>query len=230
LFRQNHRNPLTITHALQLYGSFPYCVTDRVAVLPIASSLCLFLLTNAYLCDIINYKSEASASTYQVSALALAPLCKGDSSIMKHTDWLRLYNEGESLCSILRQQGYQCRKEPHRLSWRLQKDSQLDSYVLTWLPAPVSEWSLLPNNPNLEQTELYAILQQALIKLRGEMTRLEPQEYSRPWAIVRLLPDARRYTVARFFNRQDAEDHLRFLTRFIPAAKFELIFDVPNEN
>jgi hypothetical protein len=149
---------------------------------------------------------------------------------MKHSDWLRLHNEGESLCSILRQQGYQCQKEAHSLSWKLQKADQLDSYVLAWLPAPINEWSLLPNHANLQQTELYAILQQALTQLQGEMAKLEPEDYSRPWAIVRLLPDARRYTVARFVNRQDAEDHLRFLNRFIPAAKFEVIFDVPNED
>jgi hypothetical protein len=55
------------------------------------------------------------------------------------------------------------------------------------------------------------------------------EDYSRPWAIIRLLPDARRYTVARFFNRQDAEDHRRFLNRFMPAAEFAVLFDVPNE-
>ena len=55
------------------------------------------------------------------------------------------------------------------------------------------------------------------------------EDYSRPWAIIRLLPNARRYTVARFFNRQDAEDHRRFLNPFIPAAKFEVLFDVPDE-
>ncbi len=49
----------------------------------------------------------------------------------------------------------------------------------------------------------------------------------RPWAIVRLLPKARCYTVARFYNRQDAQDHLRFLKRWIPVAEFEIVFDVP---
>ena len=57
----------------------------------------------------------------------------------------------------------------------------------------------------------------------------QAEDYSRPWAIIRLLPDARRYTVARFFNRQDAQDHRRFLNRFMPAAEFEVVFDVPNE-
>lgn len=47
---------------------------------------------------------------------------------------------------------------------------------------------------------------------------------NRPWTIVRILPDARHYTVARFRNRQDANDHLRLLRRFIPAAAFEIIF------
>lgn len=56
----------------------------------------------------------------------------------------------------------------------------------------------------------------------------QKEDFSRPWAIIRLLPDARRYTVARFVNRQDAEDHVRFLHRFMPAADFEVVFDVPD--
>ena len=52
------------------------------------------------------------------------------------------------------------------------------------------------------------------------------EDYSRPWAIIRLLPDARRYTVARFFHRQDAEDHRRFLNRFMPAAEFEVLLKI----
>ena len=48
----------------------------------------------------------------------------------------------------------------------------------------------------------------------------------RPWAIVRLLPNAQCYTVARFYNRQDAQDHRRFLHRWMPVAEFEIVFDV----
>ena len=78
------------------------------------------------------------------------------------------------------------------------------------------------------------LVQSALNTIRGTQTntyqRIEqPEDYSRPWAIVRLLPDLRRYTVARFHNRSDAQDHLRFLNRSIPAAKFELIFDIPTD-
>ena len=57
----------------------------------------------------------------------------------------------------------------------------------------------------------------------------EAEDYSRPWAIIRWLPDARRYTVARFYNSQDAEDHRRFLHRVMPASEFIVLFDVPNE-
>ena len=52
----------------------------------------------------------------------------------------------------------------------------------------------------------------------------------RPWAIVRLLPNAECYTVARFYNRQDAQDHRRFLHRWMPAAEFEIVFDVSVAN
>lgn len=51
----------------------------------------------------------------------------------------------------------------------------------------------------------------------------------RPWAIARILSSAQAYIVARFRNRQDAHDHLRILQRFMPDAKFEIIFDYPNE-
>lgn len=153
---------------------------------------------------------------------------------MKHSDWLRLQSEGESICATLRQQGYLCRKQTRRLSWKLCKQGQ-DDYVLTWLPAPVSDWTLIPNNTSPQREQLWQLIDRTLTSIRGKdikMPKLTLQlvvDYSRPWAIIRLLPDARRYTVARFFNRQDAEDYRRFLKRFIPAAEFEVVFDVPNE-
>lgn len=59
------------------------------------------------------------------------------------------------------------------------------------------------------------------------MVRLLSEQCLRPWAIVRILPKAQRCTVARFRNRQDADDHMRLLRRFIRAALFEIIFDSP---
>ena len=44
-------------------------------------------------------------------------------------------------------------------------------------------------------------------------------------AIVRILPNAERYTIARFVNRQDAEDRRRALCRFIRGGVFEVVCD-----
>jgi hypothetical protein len=153
---------------------------------------------------------------------------------MKHSDWLRLQAEGESICVTLRQHNYQCRKQTRRLSWKLCKEAQ-DDYVLAWLPTPISDWTLMPNDTSLQREQLWQLIERTLTSIRGKDMKTLPkassqvEDYSRPWAISRLLPDARQYTVARFFNRQDAEDHRRFLNRFMPAAEFEVVFDVPNE-
>ena len=150
---------------------------------------------------------------------------------MKHSDWLRLSCEGEQICAAFRQQGYQCKKQTRRISWQLCKEDQ-DDYILTFAPAPVGDWILIPNNNSPVREQMWAIVQDALAPKPGQATTdqgvQQPEDYSRPWAIVRLLPDLRRYTVARFFNRQDAEDHRRFLNRYMPASEFQVVFDVPN--
>jgi hypothetical protein len=152
---------------------------------------------------------------------------------MKHSDWLRLKSEGDRICATMRQQGYQCHKQTRRLSWKLCSLGQ-DDYILTWLPAPISDWTLMPNNTSPERQQLWQLIEHTLTSSREEVRKTLKEhslleDYSRPWAITRLLPNAQRYTIARFFNRQDAEDHRRFLNRFMPAAEFEIIFDVPNQ-
>jgi putative acetyltransferase len=52
------------------------------------------------------------------------------------------------------------------------------------------------------------------------------EDFSRPWVIVRVLPNAQHYPVARFFNRRDAEDHKRVLHRFMPDSEFAIVFDI----
>jgi hypothetical protein len=151
---------------------------------------------------------------------------------MKHSEWLRLQSEGESLCATLRQHNYQCHKQTRRLSWKLTKESQED-YVLAWLPTPISDWTLMPNDTSPQREQLWQLIEHTLSSIREEVMKMpkrtsQAEDYFRPWAIIRLLPNARRYTVARFFNRQDAEDHRRFLNRFMPAAEFEVLFDVPD--
>lgn len=145
---------------------------------------------------------------------------------MKHTEWLRLKTEGENICAILRQQGYRCTKQTHRLSWKITTEAV--SYVLTWLPSPVGDWSVIPKDDSPAREQLVSVVQNALIKGEKASTS-QPissiEDLHRPWAIARILSDARHYIVARFFNRQDAEDHKRVLQRFIPAAEFEIVFD-----
>jgi hypothetical protein len=152
---------------------------------------------------------------------------------MKHSEWLRLQSEGENICATLRQHNYQCHKQTRRLSWKLCSLGQGD-YILAWLPAPISDWTLMPNDSSPQREQLWQLIEHTLTSIREEVMKSLPkctsqaEDYSRPWAIIRLLPDARRYTLARFFNRQDAEDHRRFLNRFMPAAEFEVVFDVPD--
>jgi hypothetical protein len=151
---------------------------------------------------------------------------------MKHRDWLRLKTEGEQICSLLRQQNYQCNKQTRRLTWKINLEGV--SYLLTWQPAPVNDWSLIPNDTTPAREKLMHVIQNTLNPVTREEVKTyqrieQPEDFSRPWAIVRLLPNARHYTVARFHNRIDAQDHLRFLNRFMPAAEFEVLFDVPAE-
>lgn len=145
---------------------------------------------------------------------------------MKHTEWLRLKTEGENICAILRQQGYRCTKQTHRLSWKITTEAV--SYVLTWLPAPVGDWSVMPKDDSPAREQLVSVVQNALTKGEKASTS-QPissiEDLHRPWAIARILPDARHYIVARFFNRQDAHDHVRVLQRFMPVAEFEIVFD-----
>jgi hypothetical protein len=163
---------------------------------------------------------------------------------MKNTDWQRLQSDsaalaslrasGDSICATLRQQGYLCRKQTRRLSWKLCKEGQ-DDYILAIAPTAANNWTLIPNDTSTQREQLWQLIEHTLTSIRRESLKTQKEsssvveDYSRPWAIIRLLPDARWYTVARFFNRQDAEDHRRFLNRFMPASEFEILFDIPNE-
>jgi hypothetical protein len=106
---------------------------------------------------------------------------------MKHRDWLRLKSEGDNICAALRQQGYQCRKQTRRLSWKLSRIGQ-DDYILTWLPAPIGDWSLLPNNNSPARDKIWALVQSVLAPNKGEIMTSQriqqPEDFSRPWAIV----------------------------------------------
>jgi hypothetical protein len=108
---------------------------------------------------------------------------------MKHSDWLRLQSEGESICATMRQHNYQCCKQTKRLSWKLCKEGQ-DDYVLAWLPAPISDWTLMPNDTNPQREQLWQLIERTLTSIREEVIKLcqngtsQAEDYSRPWAII----------------------------------------------
>lgn len=141
----------------------------------------------------------------------------------------KLKLEAEALLLALRKKGYQCRKQHKQMAFKLLKEGR-GGYVLTYIPGPVASWSVIPNDNSLQYWELTQLVKSTLDALSAQLmpqTHAQTKEdYSRPWAIVRLLPDARRYTVARFVHRQDAHDHRNFLARYMPAAEFEIIFDL----
>ncbi|MBH8564996.1 hypothetical protein I8748_22900 [Nostoc sp. CENA67] len=47
---------------------------------------------------------------------------------------------------------------------------------------------------------------------------------TKPWAIF-CTSDGQSKCVARFFNRQDAEDYLKFLCRRVPQHQFDVAYD-----
>jgi len=90
---------------------------------------------------------------------------------MKHSEWLRLKAEGDRVVASLKTDGFNCRKQPRRLSWYLCKGSL--SYNLTWLPAPVHEWSLLPNDETPDRAQLLAQIH-SILEHRGCGRTAEP--------------------------------------------------------
>jgi hypothetical protein len=172
--------------------------------------------------------------------LGLSPFTKTITPIiaMKHSQWLRLKVEADRIAAALRADGFGCRKHTHRLSWHFRKDTL--SYTLAWLPAPVRDWTLLPNDgtPQREQllSQIHSILQhrgcgrtekQSPLPTLDSPLPIQPiwNQQNYPWTLVRLLPNAQHYIIARFYSRAEAENHKRFLGKWMPAAEFEVIFD-----
>lgn len=103
----------------------------------------------------------------------------------------------------------------------------------TQRPAPVREWSLLPNDGTPERSQLLAQIH-SILEHRGCGRTAEPSplpsqsfwnQKNYPWTLVRLLPNGQHYTVGRFKSRTEAENHKRFLSKWMPAAEFEVVFD-----
>jgi hypothetical protein len=59
-------------------------------------------------------------------------------------------------------------------------------------------------------------------KIRRKDFEIMQSDTQKTWAIFGCL-SVKYVCVARFYNRRDAEDHLRFLNKRIPEGRFELV-------
>ena len=76
------------------------------------------------------------------------------------------------------------------------------------------------------------LIEQLIANLKGSVLAnylyvVRNRTIHRPWAIARILPGAKASIIASFVNRQDADDRLRALQRYIPNAVFEIVFCTP---
>lgn len=60
------------------------------------------------------------------------------------------------------------------------------------------------------------------------MPILQPAD--KPWMIVILGASAQTRIIRRYLNRQDAEDDIKTMQRFLPSKRFVVAFDVVEEN
>lgn len=51
------------------------------------------------------------------------------------------------------------------------------------------------------------------------------QEKLSPWTIIRMQPDPKGVTLARFRRRSEAEGHLLVLKKMMPQGEFTIVFE-----
>jgi hypothetical protein len=81
---------------------------------------------------------------------------------IQRQDWAKRADEGRDICSYLRQRGYSIRKVVRSLAWKISKGNS--DYRLCWIPTPVEEWTLLPNDDSPVRNHLMLYIEQALAK------------------------------------------------------------------
>ena len=115
----------------------------------------------------------------------------------------------------LESQGFQIHKQTHHPTWTIHQGQQ--TYRLTHTPN--HQWTLHPIDPTPTRQQIVAAIRTALAS--------PSPETHRPWTITIIRSATERHTIARFRNRQDADDHLRSLHRYLPNAQLEIVFEPP---
>ena len=124
--------------------------------------------------------------------------------------------------AALQAQGFQIHQHPQQPIWTIHRQTQ---YRLSYSPAPVARWALHPVDDSPTRQHIVATIRAALNPTAPALTAITIDH--RPWTIVLIRDTLQRHTVARFRNRQDADDHLRAIRRYMPKARFEIVFESP---
>ena len=134
--------------------------------------------------------------------------------------------------TALQAQGFQIQKQLQQPGWVIYRSAQ-QVYRLSYYPAPVERWILRPADHSPTRQHIVATIRTALNPTAPAPTAIAPTAH-RPWTIVLIRHTLQRHgvalqrhTVARFRNRQDADDHLRAIRRYMPRAQFEVVFEPP---
>jgi len=88
----------------------------------------------------------------------------------KATEALRVAKDIAAIKAALHERDYRLRKQPKQPVWKVIITPDR-FYTLTYQPAPISAWVLHPQNNDTRRQAIEAIIQDALKKQPGNLTR-----------------------------------------------------------
>jgi hypothetical protein len=88
----------------------------------------------------------------------------------KATEALRVATDIAAIRAALHQRGYRIRKQPKQAAWKVIITPD-HFYLLTYQPAPISDWVLHPQNNDPRRYTIESIIESALKKQPASLTR-----------------------------------------------------------
>ncbi len=88
----------------------------------------------------------------------------------KATEALRVATDIAVIKAALHKRGYQIRKQPKQPVWKVIVTPE-NFYLLTYQPAPISDWVLHPQNNDAQHHVLETIIQSAIKKQPASLSR-----------------------------------------------------------
>ncbi len=131
--------------------------------------------------------------------------------------------------AALQAQGFKIYQRLQHPAWTVYRSQSHQGYQLSFQLNPTPGWVLHPIDDSPTREQIIQILQSVLDPSRVaclEVSMLPPGCH--PWMLVLLREKMQRHVVARFRNRQDADDHLRAIRRYMPKGQFEIVFEPPH--